>query len=117
MDPPKTSELTTEKNKHLLTLYGIVPSKGNLLYHQLERRKYFDSGDFALAQAHRSSDIGTVTTGSEYPIRRDISDPSSSVTSSGNLDDNANQHSPTEKKTGELKLTSHSHLQQEMEAQ
>jgi hypothetical protein len=68
-------------------------------------------------QAHRSSDIGTVTTGSEHPIRRDISDPSSSVPSSSNLDDNANQHSPTEKKTGELKLTSHSHLQQEMEAQ
>jgi hypothetical protein len=56
-------------------------------------------------------------TGSEHPIRRDISDPLCPVLSSSNLDDNANQHSSPEKKAGELKLTTHSHLQQEMEAQ
>src|SRR6478752_5881054 len=36
MDQPKTSELNTEKNKHLLNRYGIVPSRGKLLHHQLE---------------------------------------------------------------------------------
>ncbi|KAH7186818.1 camp-regulated phosphoprotein family protein Igo1, partial [Fusarium oxysporum] len=107
-----------EKDKRLLSLYGIVPSRGNLLHHQLEGRKYIDSGDFALAQANRSSNIGIVKTGSEHPIRRDISDPLCPVPSSSNLDDNANQHSsPEKKKAGELKLTTHSHLQQEMEAQ
>jgi hypothetical protein len=117
MDQPETSELNTEKNKRLLSRYGIVPSRGNLLHHQLEGRKYFDSGDFALMQAHRTSDIGTVTTGSEHPIRLDISVPSCSVPSSSNLDENANRHLSTEKKTGELKFTAHSHLQQETEAQ
>ncbi|KAH7205482.1 camp-regulated phosphoprotein family protein Igo1 [Fusarium redolens] len=102
-----------EKDKRLLSLYGIVPSRENLLHHQLEGRKYFDSGDFALAQANRSSDIGTVKTGSEHPIRRDISDPSCPVPSSSNLDDNANQHTSPEKKAGELKFTNHTHLQQE----
>jgi hypothetical protein len=97
--------------------YGHNQQESSWLDNQWKGRKYFDSGDFALMQAHRSSDIGTVTTGSEHPIRRDISDPSSSVPSSSNLDENANQHLSAERKAGELKLTSHSHLQQEMEAQ
>jgi hypothetical protein len=67
-------------------------------------------------QAHRSSDIGTVTTGSEHPIRRDISVPSCSVPSSSNLDENANQHLSAERKAGELKFTTHSHFQQDTEA-
>ncbi|EXK75832.1 hypothetical protein FOQG_19403 [Fusarium oxysporum f. sp. raphani 54005] len=117
MDQPKTSELNTEKNKHLLNRYGIVPSRGKLLHHQLEGRKYFDSGDFALMQANRSSDIGTVATGSEHPIRRDLSTPTCSVPGSSNLDESADQCFTAEKKTGELKLTAHSHLQQETEAQ
>ncbi|KAH7205258.1 camp-regulated phosphoprotein family protein Igo1 [Fusarium oxysporum] len=117
MDQPKTFELNTEKNKHLLNRYGIVPSGGKLLHHQLEGRKYFDSGDFALMQAHRSSDIGTVATGSERPIRRDISILTCSVPGSSNLDESADQCFTAEKKTSELKLTAHSHLQQETEAQ
>ncbi|KAI3573182.1 hypothetical protein IWW34DRAFT_707236, partial [Fusarium oxysporum f. sp. albedinis] len=93
------------KDKRLLHLYRIVPSRGNLLHHQSEGRKYFDSGDFALAQANRSSNISIVKT-----IRRDISDPLCLVPSSSNLGDNANQHSSPEKKACELKLTTHSHL-------
>ena len=68
-------------------------------------------------QAHRSSDIGTVATGSEHPIRRDISIPTCLVPGSSNLDESADQCFTAEKKTGELKLTAHSHLQQETEAQ
>ncbi|KAM5527574.1 hypothetical protein FOXYSP1_19936 [Fusarium oxysporum f. sp. phaseoli] len=73
MDQPKTSELNTDKNKHLLNRYGIVPSN------------------------------------------REAS--SSLVRSSSNLDESADQCFTAEKKTGELKLTAHSHLQQETEAQ
>ncbi|CAG2010838.1 unnamed protein product, partial [Fusarium graminearum] len=83
----------------------------------LEERKYFDSGDFALMQAHRSSDIGIIATGSEHPIRRDISAPLCSVPGSSNLGENADRSLLAEKKTGELELTTHSHLQQETEAQ
>ncbi|RKK74572.1 hypothetical protein BFJ68_g18154 [Fusarium oxysporum] len=68
-------------------------------------------------QGHRSSDIGTVATGSERPIRRDISILTCSVPGSSNLDESADQCFTAEKKTNELKLTAHSHLQQETEAQ
>ncbi|KAH6962952.1 camp-regulated phosphoprotein family protein Igo1 [Fusarium avenaceum] len=112
MDKPNTSEPGTEKNKALLSRYGIVPSRGNLLHHQLEGRKYFDSGDFALTQAHRSSDMGRVTTGSEHPIRQDISEPSCSVPSSSNLEGNALRRSSSEKKTGEPTVAQHAHLQE-----
>jgi len=68
-------------------------------------------------QAHRSSEIGTIATGSEHPIRRDISVPTCSVPGSSNLGENADRSLLAEKKTGELELTAHSHLQQETEAQ
>jgi hypothetical protein len=68
-------------------------------------------------QAHRSSDIGIIATGSEHPIRRDISAPLCSVPGSSNLSENADRSLLAEKKTGELELTAHSHLQQETEAQ
>jgi len=68
-------------------------------------------------QAQRSSDIGTVATGSEHPIRRDISIPTCSVSGSSNLDESTDQYLLAEEKTGELKLTAQSHLQQETEAQ
>jgi hypothetical protein len=132
MDQSKTSDLATEKNKALLSRYGIVPSRSNLLHHQLEvskapsppsfarfeltsylkGRKYFDSGDFALTQAHRSSNMGSVTTGSEHPIRQDISEPSCSVPSSSNLEGNDHQRSSVERKTGEPTLAQHGHLQE-----
>ncbi|KAF4344246.1 camp-regulated phospho family Igo1 [Fusarium beomiforme] len=108
--------MDTEKNKRLLNRYGILPKRGNLLNHQLEGRKYFDSGDFALNQAHRASNIGNVTTGSEHPIRQDISEPSSSVPGSSNLKDNAGQPSSATRKSLEAKPHPHTQLQQEMES-
>jgi hypothetical protein len=68
-------------------------------------------------QAQRSSDIGTVAIGSEYPIRRDISTPTCSVPGSSKLDESTDQYLLAEEKTGELKLTAQSHLQQKTEAQ
>ncbi|CZR45539.1 uncharacterized protein FPRO_15285 [Fusarium proliferatum ET1] len=79
-------------------------------------RKYFDSGDFALNQAHRSSNIGNVTTGQEHPIRQEISEPSSSVPSSSNIDDNATQPSSTRQRSPEVKFHAQTHLHQEMES-
>src|SRR6185437_3316164 len=60
--------------------------------HQLTRtqsqgRKYFDSGDYALSQAHRASNIGRVRTGREHPLRESISHPSSPVPSGSNIKD------------------------------
>ncbi|ENH71541.1 hypothetical protein FOQG_11909 [Fusarium oxysporum f. sp. raphani 54005] len=115
MNQAKPTEMDTD-NKRLLNRYGILPKRGNLLNHQLEGRKYFDSGDFALSQARRPSNIGNVTTGREHPIRQDISEPSSSVPSSSNIDDNANQQSSARRRSLEVKFHAHTHLQQEMES-
>ncbi|KAJ9414313.1 hypothetical protein FOXG_20688 [Fusarium oxysporum f. sp. lycopersici 4287] len=115
MNQAKPTEMDTD-NKRLLNRYGILPKRGNLLNHQLEGRKYFDSGDFALSQAHRPSNIGNVATGREHPIRQDISEPSSSVPSSSNIDDNANQQSSARRRSLEVKFHAQTHLQQEMES-
>ncbi|EMT68972.1 hypothetical protein NOF04DRAFT_1019295 [Fusarium oxysporum II5] len=115
MNQAKPTEMDTD-NKRLLNRYGILPKRGNLLNHQLEGRKYFDSGDFALSQAHRPSNIGNITTGREHPIRQDISEPSSSVPSSSNIDDNANQQSSARRRSLEVKFHAQTHLQQEMES-
>ncbi|SPO03561.1 uncharacterized protein DNG_06244 [Cephalotrichum gorgonifer] len=54
-------------------IYGIPPHL-NLLHHQLDQRKYFDSGDFALSKARRPSDIGPITTGIEHTLKDEYKD-------------------------------------------
>ncbi|EWG52092.1 hypothetical protein FVEG_16920 [Fusarium verticillioides 7600] len=112
----KSTDMDTDNNKRLLNRYGILPKRGSLLNHQLEGRKYFDSGDFALNQAHQSSNIGNVKTGREHPIRQDISEPSSSVPSSSNIDDNATQQSSTRRRSTEVKFHAQTQLHQEMKS-
>ncbi|KAI8710685.1 MRNA stability protein [Fusarium sp. LHS14.1] len=115
MGSPKYTETPTEKGKRAHHLYGIsprTPKTSNLLHGQLEERKYFDSGDFALSRAQTSSNIGTVTTGIEHPLRENISHPLAPVPSSSNVGDCANQDSRDEMGTGELR--SDSHLKQEI---
>lgn len=93
---------------------GQEPARGGLLHHQLERRQYFDSGDLALSQAHRSSNIGAVKTGGEHPLRENISHPFSPVPSASNVDEEANAQHQGAKSTGEVRHASHLH--QEMSA-
>ncbi|KAJ9129801.1 hypothetical protein NKR23_g12458 [Pleurostoma richardsiae] len=69
---PSASDSPNDKDKRYLRLYGKLPTRGGLLHHQLEGRKYFDSADFALSQAHRPSNAGAVETGSQRPLRGDI---------------------------------------------
>ncbi|KAI5459488.1 camp-regulated phosphoprotein family protein Igo1 [Mariannaea sp. PMI_226] len=111
MDPPKTAPAPTEKDKHILHMYGRMPTRGKLLHGQLEGRKFFDSGDFALSQAHQPSNIGGVDTGSEHPLRENISYPSAPVPSASNVDNDASQPLRGEKKTGDLRSASHLHEQ------
>lgn len=113
MSSSQDSNLHNEEQLRLQHLYGRVPNKEDLLAHQLEvsmwytaqysppklanhsvllqRRKYFDSGDFALSQAHKSSNIGAVKTGSDHPLRAGISHPSSAVPSSSNVNDDGHE--------------------------
>jgi len=75
----------------LFDRYGKLPSKEELLHKQLKTRKYFDSGDFALSQASKSSDIGFTETGREHPLRRNISHPFCPVPDNSNVDKDANR--------------------------
>ncbi|KND87232.1 mRNA stability protein [Tolypocladium ophioglossoides CBS 100239] len=112
MSSSRNAKPHNEQEKRLLRLYGSLPSRGSLLHHQLEGRKYFDSGDFALSQAHTSSDIGAVTTGCEHPLREQISHPSSAAPSSSNVDNDGNRQMQVEQQSGEVKPGSH--LDEEM---
>ncbi|CRK41849.1 hypothetical protein BN1723_015970 [Verticillium longisporum] len=82
------SEAPTEKEDRLRQMYGKLPTRTDLLHHQLER-KYFDSGDFALTAAHKGSNIGSIQSGKEHPLVENISRPSAPVPSCSNVDDNA----------------------------
>ncbi|GJC89006.1 hypothetical protein ColLi_11844 [Colletotrichum liriopes] len=75
-------------------------------------RKYFDSGDYALQDAHKSSSMGSVQTGTEHPLRKNISHPAAPVPTSSNVGDNAaDRHQDATKETsGSIQS---SHLRQE----
>lgn len=97
----------TEQNSRLLRLYGKLPARGDLLHYQLDvyarytcqyvmhqltgtqsqGREYVDSGDYALSQAHKASDIGRIRTSTEHPLRGSISHPSSPFPSGSNIKD------------------------------
>ncbi|KAL8376608.1 hypothetical protein RB595_007625 [Gaeumannomyces hyphopodioides] len=109
MHAPQQSKPRTERDENLLHKYGKLPSKGSLLQHQLERRKYFDSGDFALSKTKTPSDTGTIATGSEHPTRETVAHPSSPVPSSSNVSDNASEQRRGEKQAGELRSASGLH--------
>lgn len=100
-----------EQDASLLRRYGKLPVRGDLLNHQLERRKYFDSGDFALSNAHRTSDIGQIQTGKEHPLRKGISSPSSPVPVGSNIKDDSNEHKKGVEEGHEVNDASHLHQQ------
>jgi len=65
------SSLTEEEQK-LFRLYGKLPSKKDILSNKLKERKYFDSGDYALSKAGRTSDVGVTQIGSKHPLPENI---------------------------------------------
>ncbi|KAF2178667.1 camp-regulated phospho protein family protein Igo1 [Zopfia rhizophila CBS 207.26] len=101
----------TEQDSRLLHQYGKLPARGDLIHHQLERRKYFDSGDFALSQAHRASDIGHIRTGTEHPLRESISHPSSPVPGGSNIKDGSNKQEKGVEERYKAKEASNLHQQ------
>jgi hypothetical protein len=75
----------------------------------MQKRKYFDSGDFALSRANTTSDIGNIHTGRENPLREDISHPASPVPGTSNVNSNANRQQQGEKSTSRVKEGSRLH--------
>ncbi|EHK22232.1 uncharacterized protein TRIVIDRAFT_221518 [Trichoderma virens Gv29-8] len=105
MEPKReeTKRRDSDREAHLRKIYGTLPNRGQLLDHQLEKRTFFDSGDFALSKARRSSSMGSVTTGSEHPNREGISQPFCPVPGLSNLE----RSNSREQKKGEDICKSH----------
>jgi len=59
MNPAKRNKIDldklTEEEKKLFRLYGKLPTGKDILSHKLKERKYFDSGDYALSKAGKTS--------------------------------------------------------------
>lgn len=62
----------TEEEQKLFRLYGKLPNKKDLLQNKLKERKYFDSGDYALEKAGKTSSIGVTSIGSQHPLPENI---------------------------------------------
>ncbi|PVH91682.1 hypothetical protein DM02DRAFT_620375 [Periconia macrospinosa] len=109
------SQSLTGRDNRSLRLYRRLPKREELLHHQLERRKFFDSGDYTLSQAHRASDIGRVRTGTEHPLRESISHPSSPVPSGSNIKDVSTKKEKAVEGTHDAKEASNLHQQTSMD--
>ncbi|KAI4180131.1 MAG: hypothetical protein L6R41_007433 [Letrouitia leprolyta] len=62
----------TEEEQKLFRLYGKLPNKKDLLQNKLKERKYFDSGDYALSKAGKTSESGVPNIGSQHPLPENI---------------------------------------------
>ncbi|KAG0228675.1 hypothetical protein BGW42_002053 [Actinomortierella wolfii] len=72
LNPSNSTDAPTqslsEQEKKLQKMYGKLPPRKDLLGHKLKERKYFDSGDYALSKAGKT----TTPVGSQHPQPQDI---------------------------------------------
>ncbi|KAJ0424021.1 hypothetical protein BJY00DRAFT_309831 [Aspergillus carlsbadensis] len=82
----------SERDKHILSLYGRVPSGGGgMLGPHAKERVYFDSGDYALSAAKRETDSGAIHTGTSHPVRGSISHPFAPIPNTSNVGSGADE--------------------------
>ncbi|KAI1307369.1 hypothetical protein EDD11_004483 [Mortierella claussenii] len=62
------AQTMSEQEKKLQRMYGKLPTGRDLLGHKLKERKYFDSGDYALQKAGKTS----APVGSQHPQPENI---------------------------------------------
>ncbi|CAH0014510.1 unnamed protein product [Clonostachys rhizophaga] len=104
----EASQKPNNRAERLQEIYRRTPRR-DLLNHQLDERRYFDSGDFALSQAQRGSDIGKIKTGTQHPRRESISHPRAPMPDSSNADESANKGLQDQEKSSEPQNQSHLH--------
>ncbi|KAG0000041.1 hypothetical protein BGZ80_011548 [Entomortierella chlamydospora] len=66
--PQDVSQTMNDQEKKLQRMYGKLPTGRDLLGHKLKERKYFDSGDYALSKAGKTS----TPVGSQHPQPENI---------------------------------------------
>ena len=82
----------------------VVPTRS-------ERRKYFDSGDFALSQAHSASDMGHIQTGIDHQLCGSMSHPSFTCTCRLQCSRRPNKQNKGMEKVNKAEETSNLHKQ------
>ncbi|KAG0286772.1 hypothetical protein BGZ96_009181 [Linnemannia gamsii] len=65
---PSVTQTMSEQEIKLQRMYGKLPTGRDLLGHKLKERKYFDSGDYALSKAGKT----TTPVGSQHPQPENI---------------------------------------------
>ncbi|KAL4759139.1 uncharacterized protein BDW70DRAFT_161920 [Aspergillus foveolatus] len=86
------TEPLSERDKHVLRTYGKLPRRDLLGLRAKKRGGYFDSGDFALSAASKTSeDNGAVQPGTAHPVRASISHPYAPLPGTSNAPNNANE--------------------------
>jgi hypothetical protein len=79
--------------------------------YSLQERKFFDSGDYALSKAGKTSDTGiTLQTGKSHPLLKNISHLSSPVPSDSNVIQDADLQQQGQKSPSPVEAHFHSHL-------
>ncbi|KAJ9073009.1 hypothetical protein DSO57_1007198 [Entomophthora muscae] len=91
------SKLSEEELK-AFRMYGKLPSNKNVLVPKFKERKYFDSGDYAMQKAGKS----TLPVGIEHPSPESI--PHSSPTNAANALSTPAKESISVVKSGESKI-------------
>lgn len=76
----------------------------SVLTNYVKQRKYFDSGDFALAAAGKVTDNGAIRPGTVHPLRKSISRPHAPVPDRCNVNEGANENIH-DKKSGSTDMT------------
>lgn len=72
------SKLSDEEQK-AFRMYGKIPDRKNILQNKLKERKFFDSGDYALSKAGKTSDTGITDVGAKHATPEDIPHSHTSV--------------------------------------
>lgn len=68
----RTSFRTNSRFVFLCTRHHFSASNWQLNIQNLQERKYFDSGDYALSKAGKASDVGVTSIGSQHPLPENI---------------------------------------------
>lgn len=70
-----TRKTSFRTNSRFVCLRTRIPSPASsrlLIVRNLQERKYFDSGDYALSKAGKASDVGVTSIGSQHPLPENI---------------------------------------------
>ncbi|CAG8506658.1 7373_t:CDS:2 [Diversispora eburnea] len=102
----------SEEERKLFRMYGKLPAGKDILSHKLKERKYFDSGDYALSKAGKTSGPVGVQHPSPETIPHANAIAATSHNSSPVKESSLVHEAEIEEKSGDPELNSNTKLSQ-----